>query len=259
MKKKKQIISILIMMCIFIMTTSCSYNKDSKNFDTNRKSKVPIANNKNKIEYNIMLIFNNCEFDLNKSFENDSLEKLNLNELAILRNAIYAKHGYVFSNQEYTEYFQKFDWYEPTSQDFELSLTNTDNKNIKNITDLEKRLKKLQFKSSKLGFSISFPISWEGRYRIVEENWGLIVYFKPSKIPIEYGGEFFLIVNMEDKVFHQGQYDTVSTKTFFEAKDTKYFIGGPTDFPISEEHPELELFLKMKLDIPDILETIKPL
>ncbi|WP_432405825.1 YARHG domain-containing protein [Wukongibacter sp. M2B1] len=73
-----------------------------------------------------------------------ALEKLNLNELAILRNAIYTKHGYIFSKQEYNEYFQKLDWYTPISQDIELKLTNTDNNNIKKITDLEKRLKKIR-------------------------------------------------------------------------------------------------------------------
>lgn len=250
-------------MCILNMSTSCSYNKNIKNSDANRKltskTKVSTANNENQAGCDIKFTFNKCKFDINKSFENILLEKLNLNELSILRNSIYAKYGYIFSNKEYNEYFKKFDWYKPTSRDIESKLTNVDKKNIKKIIDLENRLKKLQFKSSKLGFSISFPISWEDKYRTVEKDWGLIVYFKPSKVPIECGGEFFLIINTEDKSFYKDEHDTVSTNSFFEANGTKYFVGGPTDFPISEKHPEVELFLKMKSDIPDILETIKPL
>lgn len=240
------------------MLTSCSSNENvEKSADT--EVKVSTTNSENKIEAPIKIIFDNYKFDLNESFEDASLQNLSLNELAIVRNAIYAKHGYTFSKQEYNEYFQQFDWYKPIRQDFELQLTNMDNNNIKKITDLEERLKKLQFKSNKLGFSMSFPISWENKYGIIEENWGITVYFKTPKTQLKYGAEFFSIMNAEDKDFNQYHHDTVSTKTFFEANGTKYFIGGPTDSPISEEHPELELFFKMRLDIPDILETIKPL
>ena len=41
-------------------------------------------------------------------------------ELSILRNSIYARHGYRFKKQKYLDYFGQFDWYRP----------NTDNQQV---------------------------------------------------------------------------------------------------------------------------------
>ena len=41
-------------------------------------------------------------------------------ELSIMRNSIYARHGYRFKKQKYLEYFGQFDWYRP----------NTDNQQV---------------------------------------------------------------------------------------------------------------------------------
>ena len=41
-------------------------------------------------------------------------------ELSIMRNSIYARHGYRFKKQKYLDYFGRFDWYRP----------NTDNQQV---------------------------------------------------------------------------------------------------------------------------------
>lgn len=47
----------------------------------------------------------------------DDLAGLDAEELRILRNAIFAVHGYKFKSSELQEYFSKFSWYEPLSND----------------------------------------------------------------------------------------------------------------------------------------------
>ena len=42
---------------------------------------------------------------------NEDLERFTPEELRVLRNALYAKHGYIFKDQSLGEYFSQFDWY----------------------------------------------------------------------------------------------------------------------------------------------------
>ena len=43
----------------------------------------------------------------------EGLESKNLQELRLLRNEIFAKHGYVFKDQSLQYRFEKLDWYVP--------------------------------------------------------------------------------------------------------------------------------------------------
>ena len=36
-------------------------------------------------------------------------------ELRLMRNAIYARHGYTFRSKDLSDYFSQFDWYHPTT------------------------------------------------------------------------------------------------------------------------------------------------
>lgn len=68
--------------------------------------------------------------DLEQGLEESLLCQLNSTELALLRNAYYAKHGYIFSMQEYSNYFYQYEWYYPDSKNVESRLTNLDKSNI---------------------------------------------------------------------------------------------------------------------------------
>lgn len=48
----------------------------------------------------------------------------------ILRNSIFARHGYIFKSEDLKEFFSSFEWYNPTSSDVSSSLSHTDIKNI---------------------------------------------------------------------------------------------------------------------------------
>ena len=54
---------------------------------------------------------------------------LSKKELRIMRNWIYARHGYSFRSQDLINYFSKFEWYQPKYTEFPFNL----------LTDIEQR------------------------------------------------------------------------------------------------------------------------
>lgn len=58
-------------------------------------------------------------------------------ELRIMRNEIYARHGYIFKLPELREYFMKQSWYVPVSEDVTNSLTPVEKENIELIKGYE--------------------------------------------------------------------------------------------------------------------------
>ena len=64
-----------------------------------------------------------------------------LEELALLRNEILARKGYVFSTPKYSQYFENQSWYKPAQSNAEIKLSEIENKNIEIIKELEAREK----------------------------------------------------------------------------------------------------------------------
>ena len=63
---------------------------------------------------------------------------LDASELRILRNSIYARHGYIFKSDDLRLYFSKFDWYYPDSPNVESRLSQIERKNVSFIKAHEK-------------------------------------------------------------------------------------------------------------------------
>ena len=59
-----------------------------------------------------------------------NITNLNKNDLRILRNAIYAKYGYIFRSIDLNEYFIKFSWYKSEYINVDNRLTEIDKNNI---------------------------------------------------------------------------------------------------------------------------------
>lgn len=51
-------------------------------------------------------------------------------DIRLMRNAIFARHGYIFKNKELADYFSTMDWYEPRYSDVTSKLTEIELKNI---------------------------------------------------------------------------------------------------------------------------------
>jgi hypothetical protein len=65
------------------------------------------------------------------------LKGKSLEELALLRNEILARKGYVFSSGKYSGYFEHQDWYKPVQSNSEIKLSDTETKNISLLKNLE--------------------------------------------------------------------------------------------------------------------------
>lgn len=63
------------------------------------------------------------------------LNSLSKEQLRLLRNSVYARHGYKFNSSDLTKYFSQFSWYSPKTKDVKLSFV--EQQNIQWIQSLE--------------------------------------------------------------------------------------------------------------------------
>lgn len=67
----------------------------------------------------------------------EDLKNKSQDELRIMRNWIYARHGYIFKSQDLSDYFSKFPWYHPTSKDVTSQFNKIEQANIRAIQAYE--------------------------------------------------------------------------------------------------------------------------
>jgi len=68
-----------------------------------------------------------------------SLSQMDNRSLRLLRNMIYARHGYKFNSADLTAFFSRFDWYNPRYDNVDKFFTNADEWHIQMIQAFEKR------------------------------------------------------------------------------------------------------------------------
>ncbi|GIM30364.1 hypothetical protein CPJCM30710_30300 [Clostridium polyendosporum] len=136
--------------------------------------------------------------------------------------------------------------------------TNNTDKNNDSKDETKTTSQDIQYKNDKLGFSLTFPSDWKGKYRIQENDMSIFVYFSPKQKTDNSGsGLLFAIINKASKDFNENFFDTISDKKYFEAKGAIYFIGGPTDIGFNENNPEFSTYRKLKSEVPNVIKTIK--
>lgn len=69
-----------------------------------------------------------------QSLTEKELKNLRKLDLEIIKNAIYARHGYSFKKQTFRSFFEQTDWYIPVSNDVEEELTPMEKSNIAMLT-----------------------------------------------------------------------------------------------------------------------------
>ncbi|MBV8855943.1 MAG: YARHG domain-containing protein [Acidobacteria bacterium] len=77
----------------------------------------------------------------NRLVTEEMLKGLSLNELRLLRNEVYARHGRQFKTEWLAQYFWSQPWYEAREDNKEPELSETDKKNIETIVAYERKVK----------------------------------------------------------------------------------------------------------------------
>lgn len=68
-------------------------------------------------------------------------EHLSIEDLDIMRNEIYAAHGYKFKSQKWRDYFSKQAWYSPTADNVDDALSEIEKHNVKVILAQKEKMK----------------------------------------------------------------------------------------------------------------------
>src|SRR5690606_8837531 len=77
-------------------------------------------------------------FDFSREYLTDNqLRNLSKTELMLLRNEIFAHHGYIFQREDLKNYFSQFDWYRPQYKDVSSKLNKVELYNIDKIKQYE--------------------------------------------------------------------------------------------------------------------------
>ena len=91
--------------------------------------------------YDLRILLGNIDVLKSKYLELDifSLSQMDNRTLRLLRNIIYARHGYKFNSKDLDTFFKRFDWYNPKYDNVDNFLTEADKYHIQMIQQFEKR------------------------------------------------------------------------------------------------------------------------
>ena len=83
--------------------------------------------------------YNGLDFSkLDKALKKSDIKDMTPAQLRLMRNAIYARHGRVFTSVDLQSLWECYTWYKPNPDYNDNMLTKTDKKNLKLIQDMEK-------------------------------------------------------------------------------------------------------------------------
>jgi len=128
--KNYLIIGVLFVVLLFV--SFLFYKKIS----TENTQTIHTQQEENTRENKYLYISNNI--NLSKEYlRDDQLKYLDKTELLILRNEIFARHGYIFKREDLKGYFNQFDWYYPRFNDVSHLLNEVELYNIEKIKQYE--------------------------------------------------------------------------------------------------------------------------
>jgi len=152
---RPKLILYITILLIALISMGYSNSKNEQAATVDISSMPSESNQKNETEIeptspseeNINITVGGINFDLYSYFDDELLSQLSADELSILRNSIYAKHGYLFTSEKYKAYFSEYKWYVAKEKYVEPDFMPVDHENVKNILAFE-TLSQMIFKSS---------------------------------------------------------------------------------------------------------------
>ncbi|MDD6793793.1 MAG: hypothetical protein PUE01_00015 [Clostridiaceae bacterium] len=112
--------------------------------------------------------------------------------------------------------------------------------------------------NKKLGFSLQFPDSWQGKYRIDEDEYGIEVCMYGGYMDgADVWGTFFTITkdNGQGLINYLAKIDGVEKCTKLNGET--FYVGGPLQLSEKKEWKYYDLYSKMVAERADILKTLK--
>lgn len=94
-----------------------------------------------RLDKNEYFDFGNTEFAKNPSVDllkTPDVENLTQPQIRVIRNLIFARHGYSFKTEDLRRTFENYDWYTPTSNDIQADLSELEKKNLALLARYEK-------------------------------------------------------------------------------------------------------------------------
>lgn len=73
---------------------------------------------------------------MNWNIDWSDLADLSDEQLRIVRNRVFAKHGYIFKSNDLSDYFSRFEWYNPRFENVDSRLTEEDKLFLDHITNM---------------------------------------------------------------------------------------------------------------------------
>ena len=119
---------------IFLKPTFAGYDV----YSYNKPSDISRKNMKKTGSYSCVNFYENTRFPFLKR-EKVNYDFTNLydkSDLKLIRNSIFASHGYIFKSQDMVDFFKKYPWYTPSNKDLD-NYTKTEKDNVKFIKTVE--------------------------------------------------------------------------------------------------------------------------
>lgn len=199
-------------------------NSDLENVDKVEED-IEVIDDNNGSDDNILeykLVLNNMEVDLNSTFTFKEISNISKENLSILRNAIFAKYGYVFSTSKYDNFFRKQSWYEPkeTITDINVLLNENDLLNIDLILKAEKNFNALSnnltvVEQSLVGFWHETPY--------VAAGYGEVYKFNSDRT---YSFHFSQYIGDNRVKAYMGKWFILNDKLYLQPIQEEYYHGG---------------------------------
>lgn len=257
-KKKSTILSIVVIGLIILVGTFVIIFEKNKNeaFDNSTKKSIAAVteNNTNKSSQSNNESNNVEEDDTAKSDENNSGNADNANNTNVAEKSAEPANANANANSSSASQSTT-----SPMQPKQVPLK-TEQSEVQHSQPVQKPnpAQSQKYVSKTLGFSLTFPASWQGKYNVVENSNELTVYFKPVNHPVGAGiGRLFEVVKKTPDV-NEGVLDTISgAKRYFIVKGVTFVIGGPTDVGFPPDNPEYSTYKQLSSERSTVINSIQ--
>lgn len=105
--------------------------------DNEETTNNPAENNNETVIYEIQI--GDHLINLDETVNSQILYNMSIEEIGFLRNAMFAKYGYIFKTQKYSNYFSNYEWYVPKYEVVDEYISEKDMERINRYLEYEKK------------------------------------------------------------------------------------------------------------------------